>query len=142
MSSLTKYDPFTRNFDDFFKGMFLRPVRLDMESMPELQIKVDVTENGDAYQVAAEIPGVKKEDIHVSVDGNLVRISAESKKETDEKKGDQVIRSERYYGRLERAFTLDSDIDDAKVDAKYADGVLKLKLPKKAAAVSRRIAVN
>ena len=142
MNPITKYDPFSRNFDDFFKGMFLRPVRLDLESMPELQIKLDITENGDTYQVSAEIPGVKKEDIKVSVEGNLVRISAESKKETDEKKGDQLLRSERYYGRLERAFTLDGDVDESRVDAKYADGVLKLKLPKKAASASRRITVN
>ena len=98
--------------------------------------------NGDTYQVAAEMPGVKKEDIKVSVDGNLVRISAEAKKETEEKKGDQVIRSERYYGRMERAFTVDGDVDDSKVDAKYADGVLKLKLPKKATTASRRITVS
>mgnify|MGYP003340208230 CR=1 FL=1 len=142
MSSLTRYDPFTRNFDDFFKGMFLRPVRFDLDTLPELQIKLDITENGDAYQVSAEMPGVKKEDIHVAVEGNLVRISAETKKETEEKKGDQVLRSERYYGRLERAFTVDTDVDESKVEAKYADGVLKLKLPKKAHAATRRIAVS
>ncbi len=142
MNPMTRYDPLSRNVDDFFKGMFLRPVRLDLDAIPELQIKVDITENGDTYQVAAEMPGVKKEDIKVSVDGNLVRISAESKKETEEKKGDQVIRSERYYGRMERAFTLDGDVDDSKVDAKYADGVLKLKLPKKATTASRRITVS
>jgi HSP20 family protein len=142
MNPITRYDPFTRGFDDLFKGMFLRPVRLDMDAMPELQIKLDITENGDAYQVSAELPGVNKEDIKVSVEGNLLRISAETKKETEEKKGDQVLRSERYYGRLERAVALDSDVDDGKVEARYADGVLKLKLPKKATSASRRITVS
>ncbi len=142
MNPITRYDPFTRGFDDIFKGMFLRPVRFDVDALPDLQIKLDISENGDTYQVSAEMPGVKKEDIKVSVEGNLVRISAEAKKESEEKKGDQVLRSERYYGRLERAFTLDGDVDDTKVDAKYADGVLKLKLPKKAASASRRITVN
>ncbi len=142
MSSLTRYDPFTRGFDDIFKGMLLRPVRLDVDTLPELQVKMDITENGDTYQVSAEMPGVKKEDIKVSVEGNVVRISAETKKETEEKKGDQLLRSERYYGRLERAFTVAGDIDDSKVDAKYADGVLKLTLPKKAAGASHRITVN
>jgi HSP20 family protein len=142
MNPITRNDPFTRGFDDMFKGMFLRPVRFDVDAMPELQIKLDVSENSDSYQVSAEMPGVKKEDIKVSVEGNLVRISAEAKKESEEKQGDQVLRSERYYGRLERAFTLDVDLDDTKVDAKYSDGVLKLKLPKKAASASRRIAVN
>jgi HSP20 family protein len=129
-------------FDDPFSGMFLRPMRFDADAWPDLKIKLDVTESGDAYQVAADIPGVKKEDIKVSVDGNVVRISAESKKETEEKKGDQVLRSERYYGALERTFTLDSDVDEGKVEAKYADGVLKLKLPKKTTAAARRITVN
>lgn len=138
-------NPLTRResfFDDPFSGMFLRPMRFDADALPDLKIKLDVAESGDAYQVAADMPGVKKEDIKVSVDGNVVRISAESKKETEEKKGDQVLRSERYYGMLERSFTLDSDIDEGKVEAKYADGVLKLKLPKKAATAARRIAIN
>jgi HSP20 family protein len=142
MNPISRYEPFNRSFDDFFKGMFLRPVRLDVDAMPELQLKLDITESGDTYQVSAEMPGVKKEDIKVSVEGNLVRISAETKKETEEKQGDQVLRSERYYGRLERAFTLDGEVDDSKVDAKYADGVLKLKLPKKATGASRRITVG
>lgn len=142
MNSLTRYDPLTRGFDDVFKGMFLRPVRFDLDALPELQVKLDITENGDTYQVSAEMPGVKKEDIKVSVEGNIVRISAETKKETEEKKGDQVLRSECYYGRLERAFSVDGEIDDSKVDAKYVDGVLKLKLPKKTASASHRITVS
>jgi HSP20 family protein len=137
-------NPITRRslFDDPFSGMFLRPVRFDTDALPELQIKLDVTESADAYQVSADLPGIKKDDIKVSVDGNLVRISAEAKKETEEKKGDQVLRSERYYGVLERSFSLENDIDESKVDAKYADGVLKLMLPKKAASAARRITVN
>jgi HSP20 family protein len=129
-------------FDDPFSGMFLRPMRFDTDAWPDLKIKLDVTDSGDAFQVAADMPGVKKEDIRVSVDGNVVRISAEARKESEEKKNDQVLRSERYYGMLERSFTLDSDIDEGKVEAKYADGVLRLKLPKKTASAARRITVN
>jgi len=129
-------------FDDPFSGMFLRPMRVDMNQAADLRVKIDVTEVADAYAVAADIPGVKKEDIHVSVDGNTVSIRAESRKEAEEKKGDQVLRSERHYGMLERSFSLDSDIDESRVEAKYADGVLRLKLPKKAAGSARRIAVN
>ena len=132
----------TRLFDDPFSGMFLRPVRFDTDASPDLQIKLDVSESADAYQITADMPGVRKDDIKVSVDGNVVRIGAEVKKETEEKKGEQVLRSERYYGLLERSFSLESDIDEGKVDAKYADGVLKLKLPKKAANTARRITVN
>lgn len=133
---------FERAFDDPFKGMFLHPVRFDWDALPELQVKLDISESTDAYDVSAEMAGVKKDDIKVTVDGNVVRISAEARKESEEKKGDQVLRSERYYGMLERAFTLDSEIDEAKVEAKYADGVLKLKLPKKAATAAKRISVS
>ncbi|HET6491438.1 MAG TPA: Hsp20/alpha crystallin family protein, partial [Burkholderiales bacterium] len=118
MAGLTRFDPFASNFDDLFKGLFLRPVRFDLETLPQLQIKLDVKKTNGSYAVSAELPGVKKEDIHVDVDGNSVSISAEVKKESEEKKGEQIVRSERYYGKLERSFTLDSDIDEAKVDAK------------------------
>ena len=142
MNPITRYAGFDRGLNDAFNGMFLRPVRLDADALPDQQIKLDVAESAAAYQVSAAMPGVKKDDIKVSVDGNVVRISAEAKKETDEKSGDQVLRSERYYGLLERSFSLESDIDEGRVEAKYADGVLKLMLPKKAAGAARRIAIG
>ena len=129
MANLTRYDPFSTNLDDLFKGMFLRPVRLDLEGSEVVQIKLNVTRSDGAYQVEAEMPGVKKEDIQVSVDGAMVTISGEVKKEKEEKKGDQVIRSERYFGRVERSFSLPQEIDEGSVNAKYTDGVLKLTLP-------------
>ena len=128
MANITRFDPFSSNIDELFKGMFLRPMRLDAET-PDMQIKVNVTRSDGAYVVDAEMPGVKKEDIHVSVDGGMVTITGEVKKEKEEKKGDQVVRSERYFGKLERSFTLPHDIDEAHVEAKYSDGVLKLTLP-------------
>ena len=133
------FDPF---FDDPFKRMFLHPMRFHRDALPELQIRLDVSEGEAAYDVSAELPGVKKEDIHVSVDGNRVRISAAVKRGSEEKKGDQLLRSERYYSSLERSFTLASDIDEGKVDAKYAGGVLKLRLSKKAASSMRQVTVN
>lgn len=142
MAALTRFDPFAENFDDLFKGLFVRPVRFDLEAVPQLQMRLDVTKSNGAYAVSAELPGVKKEDIRVDVDGNQVSISAEVKKESEEKKGEQVIRSERYYGKLERSFTLDAEIDEAKVEAKYADGVLKLVLPLKAKSSGKRITVG
>ena len=128
MTNITRTDSPATSFDDFFKGMFLRPVRFGFDA-PDVQLKLDVTRSDGDYKVEAELPGVKKEDIHVSVDGAVVTISGEIKKETEEKKGDQVIRSERYFGKVERSFTLPQAIDDSKVEAKYADGVLKLTLP-------------
>lgn len=142
MANITRFDPFASNIDDLFKGLFLRPVRFDMEGAPQLQIKLDVKKSDGAYSVTAELPGVNKEDIQVNVEGNVVSIAAEVKKESEEKKGEEVIRSERYYGRLERSFALESDVDESKVDAKYENGVLKLKLPLKASSKTKRISVS
>lgn len=141
MTALKRYDPFG-DLDDMFKGFWMRPVRLDVDMPQQLQIKLDVKSSDGAYTVAAELPGVKKEDIKIDIDGNRVTISAEVKKESEEKKGEEVVRSERYYGAISRTFTLDADIDEVKADAKYSDGVLKLMLPKKAAASRKRVTVN
>jgi HSP20 family protein len=137
MANVTRFDPFQISaldpFDDVFKGFF-RPVRI--EGAPDMQIKMDVKETGDSYAVHAEIPGVKKEDIHVTIDGNQVSISAEVKQEKEIKEGEKVLRSERYYGKVARSFSVASDIDEAAAQAKYADGILELVLPKKAASSS------
>lgn len=142
MSRLQIYDPFLANpFDDVFSG-FLRPMKWEQEMAPS-QIKVDVEENDKAYTVKAEIPGVKKEDISVQIDGNRISIGAEVKKESDVTgNGGKVLRSERYYGSMTRSFQLGSDVDEAKADAKYADGVLELSLPKKASAATKRLAIH
>lgn len=142
MANLTRFDPFQLSnldpFDDVFKGFF-RPVRV--EGAPDVQIKMDVKEDDKRYTVHAEIPGVKKEDIHVTIDGNQVSISAETKQEKEVKDGEKVLRSERYYGKVSRSFSVASDIDEAASQAKYSDGVLELVLPKKAAATSKRLTI-
>jgi len=142
MANITRFDPFGTHLSDLMEGLFVRPVRFDPDPSTELKMKIDVAQDDKAYTVTADMPGVRKEDIHVEVDGNMVTISAEVKKETEEKKDQRVIRSERYYGKLARSFTLDHEIDDAKVDAQYGDGVLKLTLPKSVKASAKRIAVH
>ena len=141
MANITRYDPFN-DIDDIFKGLFVRPMRFDLEGAPQMKMKIDVTKADDTYTVRADIPGVKKEDLQVSIDGNEVTISGEVKKETEEKKGEEVLRSERYYGKISRSFTLPHDVDEGKVVAKYDDGVLKLTLPMKSRATSKKITVN
>jgi len=126
MNRMVHFDPFA-DFDEMFRGMMLRPVRL--EAGPP-QIRLDVAENDNAYTVHAEIPGVKKDDIHISVDGNLVSISAEVHHEKETRKGDRVIRSERHSGSLSRSFTLAHEVDQAATQARYNDGVLEVTLPK------------
>jgi len=101
-----------------------------------------VKENENAYTVHADIPGVKKEDIHVTVEGNMVSISAEKKTEKEEKEGDKVMRSERFVGKASRSFSLGSDVDESKAQAKYSDGVLELTLPKKAGSGSKKVAIQ
>lgn len=140
MANITRFNPM-HDFDDVFKGLFVRPMVLGTE-LPAHSIKVDVSRADDTYTVKAEMPGVGKDDIHVSVDGAVVTIAGEVKKEKEEKKGKDVIHSERYYGKVSRSFTLPQEVDEAKVVAKYADGVLDLSLPLKARAQGRKIAVN
>lgn len=134
---LTRFDPFG---DDFFRGFTLSPVFRPTQSEP--QMRLDVTEDDKAFCVKADIPGVKKEDIKVSVDGNLVSITAETKKEAEEKEGQTVVRSERYYGCASRSFSLAQDIDQDAVAAKYSDGVLELTLPKKPGAAGKTITIS
>ena len=133
MSNLARFNPFSELrdpfSDDFFKGFALRPVFRMMESEP--QMRLDLSEDDKNFFVKAEIPGVKKEDIKVSVDGNLVSLSAEVKKETEQKEGAKLIRCERYYGSVSRSFTLDESVDQSAAQAKYENGVLQLTLPKK-----------
>ena len=145
MANITRFNPFTEltNFDpfndDFFKGFALRPVFKQLESEP--QMRLDVEEDDKAYTVKAEIPGVKKEDIKISVDGNQVSISAEIKKETEEKEGNKVIRSERYFGSVSRSFTLAQDVNQGDANAKYDNGILVLTLPKKPGGSVKQISV-
>ena len=139
MANIARFDPFDP-FDDVMRRLF-KPVRWETEAQP-LQIKVDVDENDKSYTVKAEIPGVKKEDINVQIDGNQVSISAESKQEKDVKENGKVIRSERYYGSMYRSFALGQDVDSGAANAKYADGVLQLTLPKKPSAATRKLSVQ
>lgn len=143
MANISRYDPFDMTaepFDDLFRGFF-RPVRFEGQMQP-MQIKMDVKENDKSYTVHADIPGVKKEDIHVTIDGNQVSISAEVKRVKEEKEGNKVLRSERYTGKVYRSFSLGQDIDEGASVAKYNDGVLELTLPKKQTVASKKLTIQ
>lgn len=137
---LTLVDPFGREFDDMFKGFFLTPMPLNQLSAG--QFPIDVSEDDKNFKVRAELPGFNKEDINVSVTGGQVSITAETKKEKEEKKGSQVVLSECYYGRQSRTFTLPQGVDDAKTTAKYEDGILSLILPKKGNGKNKSIVID
>jgi HSP20 family protein len=142
MANITRYTPFTDLMDEMFKNfMTSRPVRF-LEDEAGLQMRTDVSEDDKAYTLKAEIPGVKKEDIHITIDGNRVSISAETKKESEEKEGAKVIRNERYYGKVYRSMVLDSDVDQNTADAQYNDGLLTLVLPKKGGTTAKQLTIK
>jgi HSP20 family protein len=142
MANVSRWDPYEDSFDEVIKGFFLRPMRFEQQQQEPVRLKLDVKEDDKAYTVQAEVPGVKKEDIRVSIDGNQVAISAEVKRQKEEKQGEKVLRIERQYGKVYRAFALPQDVDQEKAQAKYENGVLELTLPKKAAASTRTLAVQ
>jgi HSP20 family protein len=145
MASITRYDPFNELVDDFFKGFLVRPVAYEGGNGREVlpRMKVDVAEKNGAYKVTAELAGAKKEDIDVSIDGAQVTITAEVKQEKEAQGQDErVLHVERVYGKVSRTFTLPQELDEAKVEAKYRDGVLELTLPKKQAAPRKQIAIQ
>ncbi len=140
MANIARFNTLDTALDDLMRGFFVRPV--NYEPAAPAQLKVDVSENDNGYVVRAEIPGVKKEDINVAVDGNQVEISAEVKNEKEVKDGGKVLRSERYFGKLYRAFALGQDIDESATQARYVDGILELTLAKKQTAAARRITIQ
>jgi len=144
MANVTRFDPFN-DLDELFKGFLVRPLAFEGRGDGGVQLpraKVDVAEKNGAYVVSAELPGVKKEDIHVSIDGNEVTLEAEVKREKEATKDERVLHTERVYGKVMRSFTLPQEVDEAKAQAKFQDGVLELTLPKKAAAQRKQISIQ
>ena len=141
MASLTRFNPLEDTIDDLFRGFFVRPVSFE-GSNTTVPFRVEIAEKDGAYVLRGELPGVKKDDINVSIDGDTVAITAEVKNEKDVKDGERVLRSERCYGKLYRAFTLGQPVDEDGAQARYADGVLELMLPKKAAVQAKRITIQ
>jgi HSP20 family protein len=146
MANITRFD---EAFDDLLRGFFVRPVGFDGSAgatagsgQTVAQFRVDVAENEQAYTLRAEIPGVSKDDIHITIDGDQVAISAEVKNEKEAKDGERVLRTERYYGKVYRAFQLAQTVDENGAAAKYTDGILELTLPKKAAVSAKRISIQ
>jgi HSP20 family protein len=145
MASIQRFDPFNELVDDLFKGFLVRPLAYDGRGDGVAQLpraKVDVAEKNGAYVVTAELPGVKKEDIQVTIDGAEVTLGAEVKREREVEKDERVLHSERTFGKVTRSFTLPQEVDEAKSQATFRDGVLELTLPKKAAAQRKQISIQ
>jgi HSP20 family protein len=149
MAKVSGFDPridyMSELVDDLFKGVLVRPRGCEGRGDGGVQLPratVDVGEKNGAYVVSAELPGVKKDDIHVNIDGAQVSIEAEVKREKEASQDERVLHSERVYGKVVRSFTLPQEVDEGKVEAKFRDGVLELTLPKKAAAQRKQISIQ
>jgi HSP20 family protein len=142
MVNITRFNPLEDAFEDLFRRVPMWLTSSETRVPAPAQFRMDVSENDKEYQVLAELPGVKKEEISITINGNEVSVSAEVKHEKDVKNGGTVLRAERYFGKIQRAFALGQEVDEATAQAKYNDGVLELTLPKKAVAATKRLAVH
>lgn len=147
MNMLTRWNPFKQlsrldpiaDADDIFRGFGLRSLLRDADTT--LDMRMDVSEDDKSYKIKVDVPGVKKNDIEVSINGNQVTINAVVKREA-KKESDREIHSERYCGSAYRSFSLPTDVDESKSAAHYEEGVLMLTLPKKNNGSARKLTVQ
>ncbi len=130
------------NLFDTMLEEFLSPTAEAAREGGAFSPRIDVTENEKNYQIEADLPGVTKNDLKVSVDGPRVTIEAEVRRETERKEGESVVHAERVVRRYARSFELPHEVDDAQAAAKLEHGVLTLTLPKKQAAASRLLQIQ
>lgn len=142
---ITKYIP--RNMEQTFPVNNLDEILSDLMGWNKGNVMrswapdVDIAENPDSYEIHAELPGMREEDINITLNNNVLTISGEKKREVKEER-DNFVRVERSYGKFERSFSLPNNISADRVAANYADGVLKISLPKSEEAKSRTIKVT
>ena len=142
MINITRFNPLEDAFDNLFRAVPMWLPIPETRAPAPTQFRMDVSENDKEYQVLAELPGIKKEEISITISGNQVAVSAEVKHEEAVNNGETVLCAERYYGKIQRAFVLGQEVDEATAQAKYNDGVLELTLPKKTVAAAKRLAVH
>ena len=123
------FDDFDR---DFFRG-FGRPERMLYGKNAARMMKTDVKETEDGYELAVDLPGMKKEEIHLDLQNGYLTISTEKNMENKDEKHGKLLRQERYTGTMQRSFYVGENITEEDVKAKYEDGVLRVDLPKKEA---------
>jgi HSP20 family protein len=135
MYSLSRHDPLANGLESLLGELF----RPETQAAP---LRVDVRETAEAYVVLAELPGVQRDQIEVEIEGNEVSIAAQLGGKREARDGEKWLRVERFQGRTARRFALPQELDESRADAKLADGVLELTLPKKAPAAGRKITVQ
>jgi len=126
-------------FQDFFAPLAQGARMLDDGlAMPRL----DVSETEKTFEIHAELPGVKKDDVKVSIDGQRVTIEGECQQANEQRQGEQVVYSERSTRRYQRSFTLPSEVDDAAAEARLENGILALTLPKRQGNAAKRLTIQ
>jgi HSP20 family protein len=129
-------------FDDFFSPSAIEGGMSRLGGDGVGSPRLTITENENTFEVQAEMPGVKKEDIKVSVDGQRVSVEGESKREDEQREGDRVVYAERSVRKFQRSFMLPTEVDDNSAEARLEDGVLKLSLPKKQGSEAKRLTIQ
>ena len=138
LRTTSAFDPFT-DLEDLFRGLDTRSLTRPYEK--SLEMRMDVNEDDKGYRITVDMPGVKKEDIDVAVEGNQVTISADVKHELS-RDTEKEIHRERFAGKAFRSFSLPIEVDSNKAQANYEGGVLNLTLPKKGDTQAKRISIN
>ena len=154
MSTLTRFEPsrgfwsprkeledLEKRLSTFFRRPSIENGDKEMMKVTEWSPLVDIAEDDKEYVVKAELPEIKKEEVKVKVEDNVLCISGERKKETEEK-GKRYHRIEREYGSFMRSFALPDDADGSKVSAEYKDGILKVHVPKSEKAKPKSVDVK
>lgn len=138
---ITRNSIFDNFFDDMAPSFLMRPLHGD--ALPSAnQIKIDVNEKDNKFYVNAEIPGVAKEDIDLSITGDIVSISAEIEQKDEQKEGNKILRSERYFGSVSRSFQLPDKVEVDEAEASYENGVLQLVLPKETGSDRKKLEIK
>ena len=127
--------------DGILRGFYDSPVSTWNTSAEFRRLAIDVIEDDTTYVVTADMPGISRDEVSVTIDKNVLTVSAESKDEVSQNER-KVLRHERYSGKYARSLRLGEDIDEDKVSAEYRDGVLRLVIPKKATVAPRQVEVK
>jgi HSP20 family protein len=145
MTAIIRRAPISAIFDQLFSDYANRsgwPLEAASGEASSVLARMDVVDRGDKYAVTLDLPGVKKEDIRVTIEGARVAIAAETKREAETRNGDKVLHSERHAASYARSFELPTEVTEENADASFENGVLHLTLPKRAHVAGRRLTVR
>jgi HSP20 family protein len=140
---IVRREPFNLLLDDFFNDFFGRTAPVSREGQETaVRARMDVIDQGDRYEVLVDLPGVKKDDIQVAIEGTRVSISAETKFDREQKEGERLLHRERFAASYARNFELPVEVSEDGAQAAFENGVLRLNLPKRAAVAGKRLQIH